>query len=337
MLTGLGLVGMCAAAMLLSPVLARVLVNPLGRVVGRPFGVAGKLSRTNAIRNPRRTAATAFALTLGLVLVSGIAVIGASMKSSINAVFDTNVKADYILSTQAAVAVPAPAVEAAAKVPGVGSLTELYGLPATVDGKHATGMAVAGPLAAVMQLRGTTGATEPTGHVMLVSRTTAGKPGWGLGSEHVLTAPGRAPVTETVGGIYGDDPAARTDWVVCGEVLPGPGAARTMAATFVVLVKAAPGTRPVGAARRAGAGDERLLRRRCAEPHRSSRVRSPRRSTACSGCSTACWGWPSSSRSSASSTRWRCRWSSAAARSACCARSACSAARCAAPSTWNRC
>ena len=36
----------------------------------------GRLARTNAVRNPRRTAATAFALTLGLVLVAGIAVIG---------------------------------------------------------------------------------------------------------------------------------------------------------------------------------------------------------------------------------------------------------------------
>ncbi len=57
--------------MLLSPVFARWVIYPLGRVVGRPFGMVGRLARTNAVRNPRRTAATAFALTLGLVLVTG--------------------------------------------------------------------------------------------------------------------------------------------------------------------------------------------------------------------------------------------------------------------------
>ena len=69
--------------MLLSPVFARWIIVPLGRVVGRPFGTVGQLARTNAVRNPRRTAATAFALTLGLVLVAGIAVIGSSVKASL--------------------------------------------------------------------------------------------------------------------------------------------------------------------------------------------------------------------------------------------------------------
>ena len=77
--------------MLLSPMLARWVISPIGRVIGRPFGTVGTLARTNAVRNPRRTAATSFALTLGLLLVSGVAVIGASTKASINSLFDNNV------------------------------------------------------------------------------------------------------------------------------------------------------------------------------------------------------------------------------------------------------
>src|SRR5581483_10155403 len=94
---GLGLVAACAAAMLLSPVFARWVIAPLGRLAGR--GAVARLARTNAVRNPRRTAATAFALALGLVLVSGIAVLGSSMKASINKLFDDHVTADYILTT----------------------------------------------------------------------------------------------------------------------------------------------------------------------------------------------------------------------------------------------
>ncbi|HZY76388.1 MAG TPA: FtsX-like permease family protein [Jatrophihabitantaceae bacterium] len=238
-LAGLGLVGMVASAMLLSPVLARLLIVPLGRLIGRPFGAAGRLSRTNAVRHPRRTAATAFALTLGLVLVSGIAVIGSSMKASINAVFDNNVTADYILSSQTAVSVPEPAVLAAERVPGVGSMTQLYGLSATVDGQHRVGMAVDGPLTSVMKLTGTKGAVAPTGHTMIVSKTRSEKPGWGLGSKHVLTAPGVRPITETVGGVF-DNNQLLDGWLVSGQVyrqLTQP----TDRYVIVGLVKAAPG------------------------------------------------------------------------------------------------
>jgi putative ABC transport system permease protein len=238
-LTGLGLAGMVAAAMLLSPVLARLLIMPLGRLVGRPFGAAGRLSRTNAVRNPRRTAATAFALTLGLVLVSGIAVIGTSMKASINAVFDNNVTADYILSSQTSVSVPIPAVAAAAKVPGVGSVTQLYGVSARVDGKHEFGMAVDGPLTSVMKLSGTHGATTPTGRVMVVSKTTSEKAGWGLGSKHVLTAPGAEPITVTVGGVF-DNNQLLDGWLVSGQVFRAL-TPRTDRFEIVALVKAAPG------------------------------------------------------------------------------------------------
>jgi putative ABC transport system permease protein len=238
-LTGLGLAGMVAAAMLLSPVLAGLVITPMGRLVGRPFGVAGRLSRTNAVRNPRRTAATAFALTLGLVLVSGIAVIGASMKSSVNAIFDNNVTADYVLSSQTAVNVPIPAVEAAAKVPGVGSVTQLYGMRASVDGTHRIGMAVDGPLGAVLTLRGVEGVDQPSGRVMLVSRTTAEKAGWGLGSTHVFTAPGKPRISVTVGGVF-DDSQLLDGWLVSGQVYRDL-TPRNERADIVALIKAAPG------------------------------------------------------------------------------------------------
>ena len=125
--------------MLLSPVLAKWIVVPLGRVVGRPFGTVGQLARTNAIRNPRRTAATAFALTLGLVLVAGIAVIGSSVKTSLNKIVDTTVTADFIVTTNGQLGVPQPAADAVTKVQGVGSSTTLYGIGATIGGSHEYG------------------------------------------------------------------------------------------------------------------------------------------------------------------------------------------------------
>jgi putative ABC transport system permease protein len=238
-LVGLGLLAAGAAAMLLSPALARVFIAPLGRVVGRPFGAVGELARTNAVRNPRRTAATAFALTVGLLLVSGIAVVGASMKASVNALVENSVTADYVLTTQSAVDVPPAAAAAAARVDGVGSMTTLHVVSAVLDGTHYDGLGVDGPLAPVLKLEVEHGAAQPAGHSLLISHKTATDRGWALGSTHILSVPGGGQVTETVTGIYADTQLLGP-WLVSGEVYRAltPVDRR---ADIVALVKAAPG------------------------------------------------------------------------------------------------
>ena len=240
-LIGLGLLAIAAGAMLLSPVFARWIITPIGRVVGRPFGTVGRLARTNAVRNPRRTAATSFALTLGLLLVSGIAVIGASFKSSINSLFDNNVTADYILTTQVEVNVPIPATEAVAKVPGVGSLTQLHDLRVQLDGKGdaSDGTAVDGPLNAVQRIDVIKGASAPAVGGMIVSQTKSKDAGWGFGSVHRLSTHNGTVVTEKVVGVYKDNQLAGP-WMVTGDayrqLVP-----RNEWSTFVALVKLAPG------------------------------------------------------------------------------------------------
>ncbi len=215
--TGLGLVAVCAAAMLLSPVLARWLIVPLGRVIGRPFGPVGQLARTNAVRNPRRTAATAFALTLGLVLVTGIAVIGSSMKASIDKLFADNVTADYILTTSTSVNVPPAAAVAARHVPGVASVTEIQTLRASIDGKSRIGSSVDGPLTTVMRVPLDAGSSSTAGLRMIVSHKFATDHDWTVGTRHTLSVPGVRPVTVTVGGIFKDDQLIG-DWAVNGNV-----------------------------------------------------------------------------------------------------------------------
>jgi putative ABC transport system permease protein len=101
---GISLVGVGAALVfvgiaLLSPLAAR----PMARVIGAPFpriaGMSGKLGRQNAMRNPRRTAATSAALTVGLGLVACVSVLAASIKSSAAEIVDEYLAADYIVST----------------------------------------------------------------------------------------------------------------------------------------------------------------------------------------------------------------------------------------------
>ena len=63
--SGIGALLLIVGVLLGAPALSRPIVGVVGAVVAAPFGAVGRLARTNAVRNPRRTAATAFALTLG--------------------------------------------------------------------------------------------------------------------------------------------------------------------------------------------------------------------------------------------------------------------------------
>ncbi|SHG02433.1 putative ABC transport system permease protein [Jatrophihabitans endophyticus] len=215
--TGLGLLAAVIATMLLSPVLARWVIHPLGRVVGRPFGVLGRLARTNAVRNPRRTAATGFALTLGMLLVTGIAVVGASAKASIGELFSNgDVRADYILTSDAG-PLPVRAAAAAGQVAGVGSTTELHPMVVTVAGDQVTGTAVDGPLERVLPVTMTVGRESYGGTDMIVSETYAADHGWRPGTTHRFTgAGGTGPaVTVRVTGVYRDADLVGP-WVVSG-------------------------------------------------------------------------------------------------------------------------
>ena len=77
-------------------------VRPLAFVVGSPGarfgGVAGRLARQNAVRNPSRTASTAAAVMIGLALITFVAVIGQGVRSSFSGAVDQLFVGDYAIS-----------------------------------------------------------------------------------------------------------------------------------------------------------------------------------------------------------------------------------------------
>jgi putative ABC transport system permease protein len=85
-------------------VVGPAMVGPFARTVARPFtanrSITGTLARENAVRNPRRTAATASALMIGIALVALITVFAASTRASVSSQIDTAMKGDYIVTTQ---------------------------------------------------------------------------------------------------------------------------------------------------------------------------------------------------------------------------------------------
>ncbi|QEU93886.1 ABC transporter permease [Streptomyces kanamyceticus] len=82
---------------ILTPLLSRPFIAASAPLL-KPFGVTGKLSRLNSVRNPRRTASTAAALMIGLTLITAMTVVATSMGSAINKMAAGSMKADYSVS-----------------------------------------------------------------------------------------------------------------------------------------------------------------------------------------------------------------------------------------------
>lgn len=239
-MVGIGALLLIVGVLLGAPALSRPVVGGIGRVVAMPFGPVGRLARTNAVRNPRRTAATAFALTLGLMLVTAIAVFGSSAKRSINALVDNGVTADYILTGPAAIGVPVAAGEAVTKVAGVQTATQLHSVLIKFDGTNHEGTAVDGNLNEVLPFTTTSGTADLSGHNLLASQNTADKYHWKLGSLVPVTTTDGKQTSLTVTGIYPENQLLGP-WITSGtfyrEVTP------TRALNdMVVLIKAKPGT-----------------------------------------------------------------------------------------------
>ncbi|MFI2211793.1 ABC transporter permease [Streptomyces sp. NPDC020141] len=96
---GLGVLLTLLGFIVIGPLLAQVVVRAIGALVLRMFGPVGRLAERNALRNPRRTGATAAALMIGLALVAALSVVGSSMVASATDELDRSVGADFIIQT----------------------------------------------------------------------------------------------------------------------------------------------------------------------------------------------------------------------------------------------
>ena len=81
----------------LGPVAARTVTSVLGAPVAALRGITGSLARQNAGRNPRRTAATASALMVGVTVVALFTVVGASIKASAAHGVNRTLRADLVV------------------------------------------------------------------------------------------------------------------------------------------------------------------------------------------------------------------------------------------------
>ncbi|MFJ2776311.1 ABC transporter permease [Kitasatospora sp. NPDC087315] len=133
---GLGVLLTLLGFVVLGPLLATAVIRVLGALLPALFGPSGKLAQRNAMRNPRRTGATAGALMIGLALVIGASVFTSSMVKSSTEQIDKSVGADYIISG-GRTGLSTEMVTAARNTPGLDHVTEQKNMPAkltTPDG-----------------------------------------------------------------------------------------------------------------------------------------------------------------------------------------------------------
>lgn len=88
------LLGVLGMAPVFAPAVLGTLALPLNGI--RPVG---RLARGNVVRNPRRTAATAAALTIGMALVSVAAVVASSATASTRSIVEDQVNADLVVTS----------------------------------------------------------------------------------------------------------------------------------------------------------------------------------------------------------------------------------------------
>ncbi|MFF9815711.1 ABC transporter permease [Streptomyces sp. NPDC014006] len=98
-LLGLGVVLSLIATVVAGPLLVRPVIRVLGAAFPAVFGSVGRMSQRNALRNPRRTGATAAALMVGLALVGGLSVASASMSRSFDERIDKTLGADFVVQS----------------------------------------------------------------------------------------------------------------------------------------------------------------------------------------------------------------------------------------------
>ncbi|MCD0481792.1 ABC transporter permease [Streptacidiphilus sp. ASG 303] len=130
-LLGLGVVLTLVGFVVAGPLLAAGVVRVLGAALPALFGPAGTLAQRNALRNPRRTGATAAALMIGLALVTGASVVTSSMVSSASSQIDRSVGADYVVRS-ASGALPPQVVRAVTGTSGLDHVSRQKQVPATV-------------------------------------------------------------------------------------------------------------------------------------------------------------------------------------------------------------
>ncbi|MFF5255809.1 ABC transporter permease [Streptomyces leeuwenhoekii] len=199
---GLGAVLLIIGVFILTPLLSRPLIAAASPVL-RLFGVAGKLARQNSVRNPRRTAATASALMIGLTLITGMTVMAGSLQKSIDKMAASAIEADYVVSMANGNLLSTDVEKKLKRAGDVTATSPLRSSPSRIGGETEYLTGVDGStIGELTELELADGSFTVDGTRVTVDDTTAEQHGWRAGSAFTVAYEDGRKQKLTVAGVY---------------------------------------------------------------------------------------------------------------------------------------
>ncbi len=124
-LIGGGILAVLIGIALMSAWLGKPVLLLFGVVYRRLFGTVGSLAAQNALRNPRRTAATASALMIGLALMAMMSIFGTSASASTDAAIGKTLTSQFIISNVVGQSFSPDVAAQVRKLDGVQAVTQV--------------------------------------------------------------------------------------------------------------------------------------------------------------------------------------------------------------------
>jgi putative ABC transport system permease protein len=203
---GGGILAALLGAAVASPVISKPFLAAAAVLYQRSFGAVGRLAGENSLRNPRRTAATASALMIGLALVTTMSIVGASSKASVDKTIAENFQGDLVVSNVVGEAFSPSVGDRIARTPGVASVTRLRYAQTKVKG-DGTGVMGVSPatLPSAVRVDMVTGSTSDLRNgSVLVTRKRAADDHLSVGDSVTMRTPNGRRSYDVV-GIYADN------------------------------------------------------------------------------------------------------------------------------------
>jgi putative ABC transport system permease protein len=259
LLTVAGAVTCFLGVTVLGPLFARPLAFALGVPLAVLPGRTGALARANAMRNPKRTSATAAALMIGLALIVATAVLTSSLRSAIAGQITADAKTSFYVQATSADAGITPRLAAVlARVPGVRQVTEVRATQAAVAGSAYQNIDGVDPAAigafTSLGIRSGSLASLRAGR-MLVTQPTASAHHWRVGDLVTVGFGSYGTARLRIGGTFANT-GPLSSYLVSTATFAADTGIRT---DNVDLVRAGPSARPALARALAGYPGAQLL------------------------------------------------------------------------------
>jgi putative ABC transport system permease protein len=219
-LIGGGMLVILIGVALMAPVLGRPVIRAVGAVYRRVFGTVGTLATENSLRNPRRTAATASALMIGLTLVALMSILGASAKASTDKSIKSTLIADFVVSNAVGQGFSPSIASSVQKLDGVAAVARFRQGVGKIDGETVYPYgADPAQLARTLKVPMTSGAVNALANrAILVNTTTAKSHHYAVGDPIVLKMQG-GTARLTVAGVFKASAAVPTSYLVALHTL----------------------------------------------------------------------------------------------------------------------